>query len=194
MFLWLQLTTTPPQVLYLYNEEYSSRHFKTQCDTKVSFRVHGGRYKKRQQIFHYSRTVRKTNNDQEPLPPAIEQQQHLPTTYSLVTFGATATLRRNVPRCCPFAPCREPLREREREEQEEQDTLDRSIAGLPSENIMSTPFQDFLREKEYTGPPLVVSQQWPPPEGTDFVEVGREDERGVATVHRGRLFLQDDQV
>lgn len=51
-----------------------------------------------------------------------------------------------------------------------------------------------MREKEYTGPPLVVSQQWPPLEGTDFVEVGSEDERGVATVQRGRLFLQDGQV
>ena len=59
---------------------------------------------------------------------------------------------------------------------------------------MSTPFQDFLRDKEYTGPPLAMSRQWPPPEGTDFVEAEETDEIGVVTVQRGRLLIPDDQV
>lgn len=60
---------------------------------------------------------------------------------------------------------------------------------------MATPFQDFLRDREYTGRPLVVSNQFPPPEGTDFVEVVEaKKEPGMGTVHRGRLLMQNDQV
>ena len=62
-----------------------------------------------------------------------------------------------------------------------------------SSNTMATPFQDFLREREYTGPPLVVSREWPPTDGTDFIEVANEDS-GAATVHRGCLVIPSDQV
>lgn len=133
---------------------------------------------------------------------------------------------------CPCTACCDPLRvrdkgEQEQEEQQEQEQEEQKraryvIAGLLllcfsvySSTvysitvfslfdsiwniiiiiIMSTPFQDLLREKEHTGPPLVVSREWPPPEGTDFVEVeAGEKEIGVATVHHGRLLVLNDEV
>lgn len=59
---------------------------------------------------------------------------------------------------------------------------------------MPTPFQDILRDREYTGRPLVLSQQWPPPEGTAFVEVEAKDTIGAATVQRARPSMENGQV
>lgn len=62
--------------------------------------------------------------------------------------------------------------------------------------IMPTPsFQEFLRDKEYTGRALTRSRgEWPPHKDADFFEVEAKEEIGVASVHCGRLLMSNDEV